>query len=404
MRKSLFILGILSLSLACQPVALLSTPTPPTTATVEMDETLTPFPPGNLTATPNITPTPTLTLTPTLNYPLKGYGPTNFPANINPLTGLKVNDPLLLDRRPVMVKVSNLPRLIRPQAGLSLADIVYEYYTEEGTTRFAAIFYGQDASKVGSIRSGRFFDTHLISMYNCIFAFGSADQRVLDRFRSAGHSKYLILEWHVDCPALCREAPNGYDMLFGNTQELSAFATRKGIENERQNLDGMLFQSQPPGGWMPGTAEQVYVRFSSVIYNRWDYNPASGRYFRFSETDNDTTGGQNEVYAQLTDALTGQPIATDNLIVILTPHQYYSLTPEIVDIALEGRGTAYAFRDGQVYQLSWQRPAKDAVLTLTNPDGSPFPFKPGTTWFEVMGTSSIIEQNTGSWRFRLRFP
>jgi Protein of unknown function (DUF3048) N-terminal domain len=51
------------------------------------------------------------------------------------------------------VSVSNLPRNVRPQWGFSLAGHVYEYYTEEGTTRFAAVFYGQNATIIWSARS-----------------------------------------------------------------------------------------------------------------------------------------------------------------------------------------------------------------------------------------------------------
>ncbi len=30
------------------------------------------------------------------------------------------------------------------------------------------------------------------------------------------------------------------------------------------------------------------------------------------------------------------------------------------------------------------------VVSLTNPDGTPFAFKPGTTWFEVVGMKSTL--------------
>ena len=33
------------------------------------------------------------------------------------------------------------------------------------------------------------------------------------------------------------------------------------------------------------------------------------------------------------------------------------------------------------------------------PDGAPFPFKPGTTWFEVVGSQSSFEENPQGWRF-----
>ncbi len=48
----------------------------------------------------------------------------------------------------------------------------------------------------------------------------------------------------------------------------------------------------------------------------------------------------------------------------------------------------------------WQRSKQDTIVTLVNPDGSAFPFKPGQTWFEVIGASSKGEPNPGgTWRF-----
>ena len=62
---------------------------------------------------------------------------------------------MLLDRKPVIIKISNYPHGVRPQWGLSLADHAFEYYLEDGLTRFAGVFYGNDASQAGPIRSGR---------------------------------------------------------------------------------------------------------------------------------------------------------------------------------------------------------------------------------------------------------
>ena len=136
MKSFCYTLVFLSVVLAaCGQTAPAATPTPTPTPTEIPTSTETPTP----------LPTETPTLTPTPLYPPEGYGPSNFPTDVDPLTGLKVANPALLDRRPMLIKVSNLPRNVRPQWGLSLADIVFEYYTEEGTTRFAALFYGNDA-------------------------------------------------------------------------------------------------------------------------------------------------------------------------------------------------------------------------------------------------------------------
>jgi len=141
---------------------------------------------------------------------------------------------------------------------------------------------------------------------------------------------------------------------------------------------------------------QVYVRYSGAIYNRWDYDPTSGTYLRFSDAMDANNGIAQEQYAQLTDRLTNQPIAFDNVVVLYVNHELYS--PNIYDIQLIGSGDAYAFRDGQAYKVKWVRNVTD-VVSLTNPDGSPFAFKPGTTCFEVVGLKSTLSQTAQSWRF-----
>jgi hypothetical protein len=321
------------------------------------------------------------------------YGPTGFPADVNPLTGLQVADPTLLDRRPSLIKVSNLPRSNRPQWGLSLADIVFEYYTEEGTTRFAALFYGKDAEMVGPIRSARFIDVHLTRAYDAVFAFGLAFEKVLNRLYSSEFADRLVVEGG-DSPFF-RYEPAGNNHLMVSTAELSAYITQKGVENGRQNLDGMFFQSDPPAGGE--AAGQFVVRYSGAIYNRWQYDATLEQYLRFSDTANDPYGGQGEQYAQSTDRLTGEPLSFDNVVVMYVLHESYAT--EVWDIQLLGSGTAYVFRDGQVYQVQWQRLSPEAVVSLANPDGTPFPFKPGTTWFEVIGLNSTVAETDQGLRF-----
>jgi hypothetical protein len=199
-----------------------------------------------------------------------------------------------------------------------------------------------------------------------------------------------------------------------NTAEMGAYLTLRGVDNARQNLDGMFFQLEsPPSGQL---AEQVFVRYSGAIYNRWDYDSESGRYLRFVDTQDDVNRN-NPVYAQLTDQLTGLPIAADSVLVVMAPHSYVERTEEmeVLDILLSpssgayvasdgatyqgGSGPAYLARDGQIYPVRWIRQSDDSVLSLVGPDGQPFPFKPGQTWVEVIGASSKVEQKENGWNF-----
>ena len=384
MKKLLFLFVCLAVALAACGTA---TPTPTATAPVV---TVAPA----ASETPSSLPTDTPTATATPLYPPEGYGPADFPAEVDPLTGLKAADASLLNRRPMVIKVQNLPRNSRPQWGLSLADIVFEYYTEEGTTRFAGVWYGSDASQVGPIRSGRFIDADIVRGYKAVFAFGSAYVAEMNRFFKSDFANRMVIEG--SSTPLTRYDPNGFDYLMVNTADLNAYATKKGI-NGKQDLNGMSFNLTPPAGGQPGT--QVFVRYSSAIYNRWDYDAASGTYLRFS--DNADASNTAEQYAQLTDRVNNKPIAADNVVFLYANHELYS--PGIYDIQLIGSGDAYAFRDGQMYKGKWQRNDQD-VVSLTNADGSAFAFKPGTTWYEVIGMNSTLTQTDQSWRFTHMMP
>lgn len=398
MNRYFFVVVLVFLA-ACATVSPLSQPTVelPTetvTATATMTSTVTPTVTATLTAT--VTPTPTR------DYPAEGYGPQNFPANVNPLTGLKVSDPSLLDRRPMIIKVANLPRAWRPQWGLSLADQVFEYYTEEGTTRFAAVFLGQDSKMVGPIRSARFFDNHLITMYNANFAFGSADYRVLNLLYNQIYNDRLVLE--NACPPMCRYEPNGVNYLMTNTADLTAAVNSRQVlgGNGRQNLDGFQFNYTLPA--QGAEASRVFVRYSSAIYNRWDYDPQSGKYLRFSDTKDDLQKGAGENYSQLTDHLNGENITADNVVVFHVLHQYYTRRPEIVDIVVSGPDDAILFRDGQMFPLRWYRNSLTQLFILVDAQGKPFPLKPGNTWFEVVGTGTQHTQDGSDWHFTFQIP
>jgi hypothetical protein len=331
--------------------------------------------------------------------------PKIVPENRNPLTGLIVEKPKILERRPIAVKVQLFPRGARPPWGISLADIVYDYYQNNGVTRLTAIFYGNNAEQVGPVRSARLFDSNIVKMYQAVFVFGLADQRIYRRLQKGNFSDRLVVEKYGICPPLCRIDPEGYNHLVVDTEQLSDYVSANGISNERQDLEGPQFDPIPPE--KGETAGEIVVRISHSAYSLWEYDPTKGRYLRSQDAVESLPG--EERFSPLLDQLTGEQVTADNIVILLMPHKYAFTTKagegELFDIKYTGNGEAYAFRNGQMYELHWNTGDDNSILQLTYPDGTHYPFKPGNTWFHIIGkTSSVQAKKGGAWRFEFKVP
>jgi hypothetical protein len=336
--------------------------------------------------------------------PGSGYGPYGFPKNIDPLTGQPVDDPALLERRPLVIKITNFPRSVRPQWGLTVADNVYEYYLEDGMTRFIGVFYGKDADRVGPVRSARPFDEYIIRMYKGIFAFAYADDRLIDFWAGTDINPFIVFETPNNCPPMCRIGSNdSYNNLFTNTHELTQYGSSMNITQGRQNLNGLRFEEETLATNGGGQATRLETHFSFTSYNYWDYDPATLRYYRWQEAER---GDQAQLYEPLFDSLTAQQVYADNLVVLLVPTKYFfkSNSTEVYEFELIGHGKAYALRQGKIFEITWQRPNKDSLISLLFPNGNYYPLKPGNTFFEVLGDTSTHQVLDKTWLFNFAIP
>ena len=324
---------------------------------------------------------PVVTLAPGLITPLPPAlpgltGPNEFPPGVNPLTGLPA-EPAALARRPLIVQISNAPPMVRPQAGLGMADVVFEYAVEGGLTRFSAIYLSQLPERAGSIRSARLIDDQLMPMFGAVLAYSGASEGVTAVLHNADYAARTFSNMQLDEPFFWRdlsiEPPHN---LFLNPAALmAAFSAESAGPSD---LRGWAFRAEPPPNPSgPGNSAFIgYVMTGAV----WQYDPASGLYIRSSDG------------LPHTDANTGQPITAANVIILEAPHTLSDIVESEwqgqpvygLDIDLMAGGDALLLRDGLAYAAHWSRPARDGLFRLTAPDGGVLPFKPGVTFVQVV--------------------
>jgi len=357
------------------------------------------------TSTPTIIPTPTNT-----PFPIVPIRPTdapvyNFPEGVNPLTGLKVEDPSILDRRPVMVKVSNWPRVGRPHAGLSSADIVFEYFIGYQMNRFMAIYYSQDSDIIGPVRSGRLVDPKLVNLYQGLLVYGNADPEV-DKVIINTLKERALAFGFIPCPALCGETTHSATGVFANSAEVTKYADAEGISNEKPDLRGMYFQDKL------STYDDVGKKFSFMYADfsvmQWHYNEATGKYelWQDAEVEDKESGKTKIILAPTYDRNTNEPLSFSNVMIMFATYAQFSLSLHDIDLYVdEVPQSAILFRDGKIIYGTWQAPYKENPLIFNTMDGQLLPLKPGNTWIIIAGNKTITERvGPSEWDFTFGLP
>jgi hypothetical protein len=338
-------------------------------------------------------------------------GPCSYPINVNPLTGLEVANPESLNRRPIDVKISNSPAIVRPQSGISEADLVFEHYTEVGITRFSAIFYTNAPQRVGSIRSARLIDYELVPMYQGLLAFAGASIGVDKRIYGSETIAENLCQTREDYDQCLAEAniigPAGFippsdfvdraykgvlygspyffrdesipapHNLFANLESLWQLAANDG-NGQRPDLHGMAFSANPQGT-PTGSGVYAQVRYSTTLVE-WHYDPETARYYR-------STDGQLHF-----DANTETQVSAANVVIVYAGHyetdiiesQFADTIHWSLQITLWPEGGAVILRDGVRYEGRWLRQSRPELMSFETNEGEIIYLKPGNTWFQVV--------------------
>lgn len=357
---------------SCKPGPALA-PTLPPKASVRPSPTDAPSPTAAQTPEPSLTSQATVAAI---------IGPDTYPPNVNPLTGLVVPDPSVLSRRPLLIKISNAPPVVRPQSGIGEADLLFEHYAEGGQTRFSALFYSQGVSHVGSVRSTRLIDLQLAPAYDAILVFSGGSLGVIDTLRQSKLYPYNVIspEFGYGPPYFVRFPRQGLAFehtLFTDTAQLWQWTVEKKVRQQpRFSTPGMAFgQSPPPGGVPARSASIAYIMTTAS----WRFDALSGDYLRWTDG------------IPHTDALTGAQLAVQNVVVISAEHKEVDLFPEkyfgkekSIYIELQGGGPMTLLRDGLAFDGLWHRNDEHDMLTFTDASGRTLTLKPGKTFFQII--------------------
>jgi hypothetical protein len=293
-------------------------------------------------------------------------------APLAPLTGLPDQSEATASRPSIAVKIDNAPEA-RPQAGLDVADIVFEEVVEGGVTRFIAVFHSQAPPVAGPVRSVRPMDPSVLSAFHGLVAYSggipafvalmrkapvqdvnvdvATDAYSWDKSRSAPHNEYVSPE------KLWPKAKGDYD-------------------DPPKAMFDFRAAGEPFGD---ADAPHVVIPYSPRQTSTYDWDAAAGAWKRGEN-------GSPHV------AASGAQIAPQNVVVQFVSMHSLDYVDQsgtkVVESTVVGKGDAWFLSGGRLTKGRWSKDSATAVTRYTDASGSPVKFSPGRTWvhFAPVGT------------------
>ena len=311
--------------------------------------------------------------------------PAPLPLNMAPYTGLTVDDPSLLRRRPVFICVNNDSVGRSVHEGLGLADVVYEYIVDGFTiTRLTAMYHSRIAPRVGPVRSARYPNIWMTYMYDGVLACSGGSDAI--RYLLKNEVGFPYLDADIDDPSNTVYFTNDPNGNYQTRLKLSTDGVRRWLSDNSLGTDawswpGFEFSEEPISGAV-GTATVINIAYPGGNSVEWRYDAGQGGYFRFQ-------GGQ-----QQSDPQTGQPIFAKNVMAVVAVHELTDIVEDSlgtlsVDVKLYGFGDLRFFRDGQIYEGTWRADPENPPKWF-GPGEVILKQKPGQSWIQVIRDKSEI--------------
>jgi hypothetical protein len=278
---------------------------------------------------------------------------------------------------PLVVQVENSSDA-RPQSGLSQAEIVYEYETEGGISRFSGVYFQPPQQAIGPVRSARLVTIKITQAYDGTLLFSGGSSFVIQALQNTGTRSYSETDSQGALFRInSRAAPHN---LYTNGPEVAAFLQRVGTHAVKYQLwQRTPITSLPPGGQ---AIAQFAVPVSDSETPIYTYDPAGGGYKR-------TEPGTGLLIDADTGAWEPHTVVVLQMPVTVAPEVEDVSGAHGLDFGLQGSGGGQLAVGGQLYSINWtQGPGGPPQLTLAN--GQPAPIAPGQVLIELVQTGRTV--------------
>jgi len=272
---------------------------------------------------------------------------------------------------PALVQVENAPDS-RPQSGLQKADVVYEYLTEGGISRFTAIYLKPSGGeKIGPVRSARLVALRLVKSYQGVLFYSGASNHVLGIIKD------------TDVPALDENSDGGKYMSRDSSRQAphNLYTSGDQLKAGLDKLGANVTYQVPANGEPASKGDPV----QSLSFDQTFAHPVKYTYSAADKTYTYTT----DTGAETDKANGNQPLKITNVVLLQVAHHAAGYSEDVrgeqgLDFDLRGTGPADVYTRGMHFTATWDLSTPERPLRLVGADGKDFALPAGLTWVNLV--------------------
>ena len=303
----------------------------------------------------------------------------------SPLTGEEIDENTAYTR-PVALTVNNLKKAT-PQSGMTNADMYFEIPAEGGINRILTVFQDYDGVKeIGTVRSARAYFVDWAVPLDAVFIhYGGSPsfytlkkQKRFDECDGINGTVEKALFWR-DAERKKKAGTEHSVMTSGEklTNGLKSLGIRSTVDTPYEPF--FLFNKEAvASGDIP--ANKVSLKFSYYITSEFEYNEATGLYFRsqYGQPHKDKT--------------TNAQLSVTNVVYLKTSISAISGDDAgRIDVKTTGSGSGYYISKGKAQEIKWSKKDLSSPLKLYDLNGNELAINKGKTWFMINNTNIVME-------------
>ncbi|MBN2853790.1 MAG: DUF3048 domain-containing protein [Clostridia bacterium] len=299
--------------------------------------------------------------------------PSATPVPVKPVVAGVPHDGI----RPVAVVIDNQGEESFPQAGLSQAQIVYEFLVEGGITRYIGLFWESEMDLVGPVRSARDYMLDIIMPYDAIFVHNGGSpsalneidyEKKVDSFDGTKSANKIFED--------ITDNPNNWQDTFTTSEKINAYIGETEVATTTALKGYPNYSSQDITLEQGTDAKIINISYSTVSFCTYMYDAEKKLYFR-------NRNGETHV-----DRNTNEPISTTNIIV-------QKVKSEVIEgddagrlsVELIGAGEGYYCTLGKCIQITWAKADEESPTVYKDMNGNEIDLNEGSTWIQIVPMS-----------------